>query len=80
VPATVRNSHFFWPVAASMPKIGPRYGHSPPWAPMMTMFLTKSGAPVKPTVSFSELMSLVSHTFCPVFWSTAISRPSTVPT
>ena len=39
VPATVRNSHFFLPVAASTPKIGPRPGHSPPCAPMITVSL-----------------------------------------
>ena len=47
---------------------------------MMTLSLTTSGAPVKPTVSFSELISLVSQTCLPVFMSSANSRPSTVPT
>jgi hypothetical protein len=79
VPATVKNSHTFLPVFASTPKIGPRPGHSPPWLPMMTLSLTKSGAPVKPTVSFAESMSLVSHAGVPVFMSSAINRPSTVP-
>ena len=34
---------------------------------------------MNPTVSFSESMSFVSHAGLPVFMSTAISRPSTVP-
>ena len=46
----------------------------------MILSLTKSGAPVNPTVSFCELISLVSHTGLPVFLSIAINRPSTVPT
>src|SRR5262249_19178973 len=80
VPATVKNSHFFWPVLASTPNSGPREVHSPPWLPMMMVSLTTSGAPVKPTVSFSELTSLVSQAFLPVFMSSAIRWPSTVPT
>ena len=47
---------------------------------MITLSLTTSGAPVNPTVSFSESTSLVSQAGLPVFMSTAISRPSTVPT
>jgi len=67
VPATVKNSHTLRPLAASTPKIGPRPGHSPPCEPMMTLSFTSSGAPVKPTVSFSEFTSFVSHATWPVF-------------
>jgi hypothetical protein len=35
---------------------------------------------VNPTVSFCELISLVSQAGLPVFMSSAMSRPSTVPT
>jgi hypothetical protein len=80
VPPTVSNSQTFSPVFALTPKIGPRYGHSPPWQPMTTLSFTRSGAPVNPTVSFCELTSLVSQTGWPVFMSRAIKRPSTVPT
>src|ERR1700679_4332951 len=73
VPPDVSNSHFFLPVAASTAKSGPRYGHSPPCAPMMTLPRAKMGAPVNPTVSFSESISLVSQAGLPVFRSSAIS-------
>ena len=43
-------------------------------------FAAECGAPVKPTVSFWESMSLVSQAGVPVFISSAINRPSTVPT
>src|SRR5690606_23788471 len=32
-PPTVKNSHTLAPVLALTPKIGPRYGHSPPCEP-----------------------------------------------
>ncbi|MGY3652305.1 hypothetical protein ACVWW2_007596 [Bradyrhizobium sp. LM4.3] len=80
VPATVRNSHFFFPVVASRAKIGPRPGHSPPCAPMITVPFAYSGAPVKPTVSFCESISRVSQTTFPDFISRPSALPSMVPT
>ncbi len=50
-------SHTVLPVSASTAKIVPITGHSPPWVPISTMFLTASGAPEKPMVNFCELTS-----------------------
>jgi hypothetical protein len=79
LPPTVKKCQSSLPLFASTPKIGPRYGHSPPCEPMITLSFTSSGAPMKPTVSFSESTSLVSHFSSPVFMSIATSLPSRVP-
>jgi hypothetical protein len=78
VPATVKNSHFFCPVLPSTPKIGRDAGHSPPWAPMITLSFTTSGAPVKPTVIFLESEQLgVPHQLAALQIEARSGRPST---
>src|SRR2546430_10069351 len=54
-------------------------GSSPEVWPMMSLSLTTSGVPVKLQLHFFVSSTVVDHASLPVFMSSAMTRPSSVP-